>query len=110
MRLKKRREASVRIDVLIYVLVMALTTYFVRMLPMTLFRKKIKSRFAQSFFYYVPYAVLAAMTIPAIFYSTEGVFSALIGLLVAIALSFCNCSLIVVSLAACAAAFLAGLI
>ena len=97
-----------RIDVLVYVLVMALTTYLVRMLPMTLFRKKIKSRFAKSFFYYSPYAVLAAMTIPAIFYSTQGVFSALAGLLVAVALSFCNCSLIVVSLAACVAAFLVG--
>ena len=99
-----------RLDVLVYVLVMALTTYLVRMLPMTLFRKKIKSRFAKSFFYYIPYAVLAAMTIPAIFYSTQGVFSALAGLLIAVILAFCNCSLIVVSLAACAAAFIAGLL
>ena len=99
-----------RLDVLVYVLVMALTTYLVRMLPMTLFRKKIKSRFAKSFFYYIPYAVLAAMTIPAIFYSTQGVFSALAGLLIAVILAFCNCSLIVVSLAACAAAFIVGLL
>ena len=55
-----------RAEILIYVLVMALTTYLVRMLPMTLFRKRIKSRFARSFFYYIPYAVLAAMTLPAI--------------------------------------------
>jgi len=98
-----------RIDVLIYVLVMALTTYLIRMLPMTLFRKKIKSRFAKSFFYYIPYAVLAAMTLPAILYSTEGIYSALAGLAVAVVLSFCNCSLIVVSVAACVAAFLVGL-
>jgi len=77
-----------RIDVLIYVLVMALTTYLIRMLPMTLFRKKIKSRFAKSFFYYIPYAVLAAMTLPAILYSTEGIYSALAGLAVAVVLSF----------------------
>ncbi|MBE6589382.1 MAG: AzlD domain-containing protein [Ruminococcaceae bacterium] len=96
-------------DVLIYVLVMALTTYLIRMLPMTLFRKKIKSRFAKSFFYYIPYAVLAAMTLPAILYSTEGIYSALAGLAVAVVLSFCNCSLIVVSVAACVAAFLVGL-
>ncbi len=99
-----------RIDVLFYVLIMAVTTYLVRMLPMTLFRKKIKSRFAKSFFYYIPYAVLAAMTLPAILYSTEGIYSALAGLVIAVVLSFCNCSLIIVSLAACAVAFLVGLI
>ena len=99
-----------RIEILIYVLVMALTTYLVRMLPMTLFRKRIKSRFARSFFYYIPYAVLAAMTLPAILYSTDGLWASLAGLAVAVALSFANCSLIVVSLAACAAAFLVGLL
>ena len=99
-----------RIEILGYVLVMALTTYLVRMLPMTLFRKRIKSRFAKSFFYYIPYAVLAAMTLPAILYSTEGIYSALAGLAVAVALSLANCSLIIVSLAACLAAFLVGLL
>ena len=99
-----------RIDVLVYVLVMALTTYFVRMLPMTLFRKRIKSRFARSFFYYIPYAVLAAMTFPAILYSTGGIWSALAGLAVAVGLSLANCSLIVVSIAACVVAFLVGLL
>ena len=99
-----------RAEILIYVLVMALTTYLVRMLPMTLFRKRIKSRFARSFFYYIPYAVLAAMTLPAILYSTDGVFSALAGLAVAVVLAWMDQSLIVVSLAACVAAFLVGLI
>ena len=61
-----------RLDYLFYIFVMALTTYLVRMLPFTLFRKKITSKFAKSFFYYIPYAVLAAMTIPSIFYSTDG--------------------------------------
>ena len=99
-----------RSELLIYVLVMALTTYLVRMLPMTLFRKKIKSRFAKSFFYYIPYAVLAAMTLPAILYSTDGYLSALAGLAVAVVLALMNQSLIVVSLAACVAALLVGLI
>lgn len=98
-----------RPEILLYVLVMALTTYFVRMLPMTLFRRKIKSRFARSFFYYIPYAVLAAMTLPAILYSTDGYLSALAGLAVAVVLSLLNQSLIVVSIAACVAAFLVGL-
>lgn len=99
-----------RPEILLYVLVMALTTYLVRMLPMTLFRKKIKSRFAKSFFYYIPYAVLAAMTIPAIFYSADGWLAALAGLLVAVILALLNQSLIVVSLAACLCAFLIGLL
>ena len=98
-----------RLDVLIYVLVMAVTTYLVRMLPTTLFQKKIKSKFAKSFFYYIPYAVLSAMTVPAIFYSTNGIFSALAGFLTAIVLAFCNRSLLTVSLCACAVAFLTGL-
>jgi len=98
-----------RPEILLYVLVMALTTYLVRMLPMTLFRKRIRSRFARSFFYYIPYAVLAAMTLPAILYSTDGYLSALVGLAVAVVLSLLNQSLIVVSLAACVAAFLVGL-
>ncbi|MBQ9773641.1 MAG: AzlD domain-containing protein [Clostridia bacterium] len=99
-----------RPELLLYILVMAVATYLVRMLPMTLFRKRIKSRFARSFFYYIPYAVLAAMTIPAIFYSTDGWLSALAGLAVAVVLSLLNQSLIVVSLAACIVAFLVGLL
>ena len=99
-----------RIEVLLYVFVMALTTYLVRMLPMTLFRKRIRSRFARSFFHYIPYAVLAAMTLPAILYSTDGMLPAVAGLLVAVGLSLANCSLITVSLAACVAAFLTGLL
>lgn len=99
-----------RLEVLLYILAMALATYLIRMLPMTLFRKKIRSRFARSFFYYIPYAVLAAMTIPAIFYSTDTFFAALAGLAVAVVLSLLDQSLIVVSVSACVAAFLVGMI
>ena len=97
-----------RATILIYIAVMALTTYLVRMIPFTAFRKKITSRFAKSFFYYIPYAVLAAMTFPAIFYSTGSVFSASMGLLIAIVLAFLGKPLIVVAIAACVAAFAAG--
>ena len=99
-----------RAEVLLYVAVMALTTYLVRMLPTTLFRKKIRSRFAKSFFYYIPYAVLAAMTFPAILYSTSSPITAVVGLAVALLLALCKRSLIEVSLAACVAVFLAGLL
>ena len=98
-----------RPEILLYIFAMALTTYLVRMIPFTAFRKKIESRFARSFFYYIPYAVLAAMTFPAIFYSTGSILSAAVGLAVAMILAFFNQSLIVVSLAACAAAFVVNL-
>lgn len=52
------------------VAVMALVTYLIRMIPLTFFRKPIKSRFIRSFLAYVPYAVLTAMTIPDVLYST----------------------------------------
>ena len=96
--------------ILIYIAVMALTTYLVRMIPFVAFRQRITSRFARSFFYYIPYAVLAAMTFPAIFYATGSVLSAVVGVAVAMCLAFFGQSLIVVSLAACLAAFLIDLI
>ena len=50
----------------IYIAVMALVSYAIRILPLTLIRKPIKNRFVQSFLYYVPYVTLAVMTFPAI--------------------------------------------
>lgn len=90
----------------ICLLCMAGITYLVRMLPLVLFRKKIKSRFVRSFFYYIPYAVLAAMTLPAILYSTSSVASAVAGLIVALLLAFFEQSLIVVAAGACIMVFI----
>ena len=73
---------------LAYIAVMAGVTYLIRMLPLTVFQKKIKNRFIRSFLYYIPYAVLGAMTFPAILYSTGSVYSALAGLAVAMILAF----------------------
>lgn len=95
---------------LLYILVMAGVTYLVRMLPMIVFRKKIKSRFVQSFLYYVPYAVLGAMTIPAVFYATGDLLSSCVGLAAAFILAFFGQSLIVVALSASGASFIALLI
>lgn len=97
-------------SILIYILVMAGVTYLVRMIPFTAFRKQIKSRFIKSLLYYLPYAVLAAMTVPAIFYSTGDYISATVGTVVAVALAFFNKPLIVVAISAAAAALLVGLI
>ena len=90
----------------IYIAVMALVTYLIRAIPLTVFKKKIRNKFIRSFLYYVPYACLAAMTVPAIFYSTNSVISAVAGFAVAVALAFCNSNLTLVAIAASAAVFI----
>lgn len=97
-------------SIAIYIAVMAVVTYLVRMIPFTVFRKKIKSQFFRSFLHYIPYAVLSAMTIPAIFYSTGDMVTAAIGTVVAVVLAYFNMPLIVVALAASATALITGLI
>ena len=84
---------------------MALTTYLIRMLPLTIFRKPIRSRFVRSFLHYVPYACLTAMTFPAILYDTTYIISGVAALLIAVLLAFRGKSLLTVSLASCAAVF-----
>lgn len=90
-----------------YILAMALTTYLIRVLPLTIFRKPIHSRFIKSFLHYVPYACLTAMTFPAILYDTTYVASGAAALVVGVWLSFRGKSLLTVSLACCAAVFVA---
>ena len=97
-------------SVVIYIAVMAGVTYLIRMLPFTLFRKEIRSPFIKSILFYLPYAVLTAMTVPAMFYSTGNVLTAAIGTAVALILAYFDLPLIAVALAAAASAFIAGII
>ena len=97
-------------SIIIYIAVMAGVTYLIRMIPFTAFRKQIKSRFIKSILYYLPYAVLAAMTVPAIFYSTGNIKSAVVGTIVAVVIAFFEKPLIIVALAAAASALVADLI
>ncbi len=97
-------------SIVIYIAVMAGVTYLIRMIPLTVFRRQIKSRFFRSFLYYVPYAVLSAMTVPAIFYATGNMATAAVGTAVAVLLAYFDMPLIVVALAASAAAFLSDFI
>ena len=90
-------------SIYVYIATMAVTTYLIRMLPLTVFRKPIKSRFLKSFLHYVPYACLTAMTFPAILTSTDTVISGTAALIVAVWLAYKNKSLLTVSLAASAA-------
>lgn len=93
--------------VYIYILVMAVTTYLIRALPLLFLKKRIQSRFLRSFLHYVPTACLTAMTFPAILYAAEHILSGVAGLAVAVVLAMKNKSLIVVAAASCAAVFLA---
>ena len=94
-------------NIYLYVLVMAVTTYLVRALPLTLLKKPIHNRFLKSFLHYVPTACLTAMTFPAILSATDHMISGAIGLAVAVLLALKKQSLIVVAVAACAAVFVA---
>lgn len=85
--------------------VMALVTYLVRMLPMVIFRKKITNIRVKSFLYYVPYAVLSAMTFPAIFSSTGTYVSAIAGCTAAVGLAYKGKGLLTVAVGAAAAVF-----
>ena len=82
----------------LYIAVMALVSYTIRILPLTLIRKPIRNRFIQSFLYYVPYAVLGGMTFPHIFYSTQNPMYAMIGTLVALLLGYLERGLTTVAL------------
>ncbi len=98
--------------VLISVAIMAGVTYIIRVLPLAIFKKKIQDRFVRSFLAYVPYAVLAAMTFPAILFSTadvvtvQSIISAAAGLAVALVLAYKDKGLLTVAVGATATAFL----
>lgn len=94
----------------ISIAVMALVTYLIRVIPLTVFHEKIENRYVRSFLYYVPYTCLTAMTFPAILYATESVLSALAGVAAAAILSFRNKSLVTVAAAACLAVFVTELV
>lgn len=94
----------------LYIATMAITTYLIRVLPLTIFRKPIKSRFLRSFLHYVPYACLTAMTFPAILTSTATLISGAAALIVGVILAFLGKQLIVVALGSSAAVFVTELL
>ena len=94
----------------VYLIVTAGITYLIRMLPLVLIKKEIKNRFILSFLHYIPYAVLAVMTIPAIFYSTSYLLSACVGFAIALILSYFGKSLTTVAILSCAGVLVTELI
>jgi len=91
-------------------LVSVLVTYLIRAIPFTLFKRKIKSKKVQAFFDYIPYAVLSAMTFPAILYSTDSIISAAVGFVIALILAYRGKSLLTVAIGTCLGAFATTLI
>ena len=97
-------------DYFAFLLVMAVVTYLVRAVPFVAFSKKIKNRFFKSFLAYVPYAVLGAMTFPAIFSSTGSTISGVAGCLTALVLAYFKRGLLIVALGASGVALIVKLI
>lgn len=89
-----------------YLFIIAGSTYLIRAIPFALVKKKIENPFIRSFLFYIPYAVLTAMTIPAVFFATDYVLSAAVGVVVAVLLALKKKSLTTVALFACAAVFI----
>lgn len=93
-----------------YLLLIAGSTYLLRVIPFALVRKKIENPFIQSFLHYIPYTVLTAMTVPAVFYATDSVLSAAAGVVVAVLLALRKKDLTTVAVFACLAVFLVELV
>lgn len=92
--------------ILIYILIMIVTTNAIRILPLTLIRKPIKNRFIQSFLYYVPYVTLAVMTFPAITEATQSPLAGALALVGGIIAAFCGLGLFPVSIICCVIVFI----
>lgn len=96
-------------NIFIYILIMAVVSYAIRVLPLTLIRKQIKNRFIQSFLYYVPYITLSVMTFPAIIEATQSPLSGAIALAVGIAAAWFGASLFKVAVSCCSVVFIVEL-
>ncbi len=94
----------------IYIVLMALVTNLIRILPVTVIRKKIRSRFLRSFLYYVPYVTLAVMTFPAIMDAAGSPLAGLAALLVGIVAAWTGLGLFPVSIICCVSVFVLGLV
>ena len=97
-------------SIYLYIFIMAAVTFAVRVLPMTLIRRQIKSRFLRSFLYYVPYVTLSVMTFPAIINATQSPISGILALAAGIIAAWLGAGLFPVALTCCSVVFVAELI
>lgn len=94
----------------VYIAIVALVTYAIRVLPLTLIRKEIKNQFLRSFLYYVPYVTLAAMTFPAIIHATDSIWSGVAALVVGVLVAWFSGNLFLVAASGCVVVFLVELL
>ncbi len=92
-------------NILTYILISALVSFAVRVLPLTLIRKKIENRFLRSFLYYVPYVTLAVMTFPAIIESAQDPIAGVAALLVGTVMAWFGAGLFPVAICCCLTVF-----
>ncbi len=97
-------------NIYIYIIIMAVVTYLIRVLPLTLIRKEIKNKTVKSFLYYVPYVTLAVMTFPAIIDATGSVYAGAAALVIGAAAAFFGAKLPIVAVLSCAAVLFVELI
>ena len=97
------------ISAYIYILVAAIVSTIIRVLPVTVFRKPIKNRFVRSFLYYVPYVTLAVMTFPAIINATQSKISGILALVCGSVAAWFNMSLFKVACICCGVVFVSEL-
>ena len=97
-------------NVYVYILIMFAVTYLIRVLPLTLIRKKITNKTLKSFLFYVPYVTLSVMTFPAILEATESVWSGALALVSGVLLAYFGVSLFGVAVCSCAVVFVTELI
>ena len=89
----------------IYIFIMFTLTYMIRVLPLTIIRKRIKNIFIRSFLYYVPYVTLSVMTFPAILNATMSKTAAMISFIAGIVAAWCGANLFKVALLCCILVF-----
>ena len=97
-------------DYWIYLLILSGSTYLIRAIPFALVEKKIKNRFVRSFLHYIPYAVLTAMTVPAVFFAAGNVTAAAVGFALAVLAALWGKGLTTVAIVACVGVFFTDLI
>ena len=97
-------------NIYIYLAIMALVTYLIRVLPLTVIKKQIKNKFIQSFLYYVPYVTLAVMTFPAIITATKSPISGIVAFITGVTVSFFGFNLFKVAVSCCVTVFLMELV
>lgn len=97
-------------NIYVYIALMAITVFLIRVLPLTLIRKPINNKFIKSFLYYVPYVTLAVMTFPAIIDATQNTYAGLISLIIGIIAAYKDLGLFKVTIICCLVVFILELI